>query len=358
MVGENCKRKLEQLRLDTLEQYKSKLQLNDTDMLFSDFMKLWLEETKRSIELSTYHSYYYMINNTICPYFEPLKIKLCDLTTSDIQRFYNHRMDVDGVSAQTVSRMHSNVHKALDYAVKTGRIKYNPSDNVDLPKRQRHIANYYEADELSKLLDYVSGQPIETVVRLAAWFGLRRGEILGLKWEYINFERRTLLVAGTVKDKCKPGEHKQLYYCDATKTSSSVRVLPMPQAAVSYLQSLKTAQDERKASDKYYNHQWDAFVCVRDNGDLIPLEYVSRVFPKVCEAAGLRRLKLHELRHTNLTLLLENGASVRDTSEWAGHSNTSTTLNIYSHVLSASKARLSSMIDELIPEKHNGEKIG
>ncbi len=356
MVGENCKRKLEQLRLDTLEQYKAKMGLVDNTMLFSCYMQQWLAETKHTIATSTYNSNYYTVHNTISPYFATRKIKLCDLTTSDLQKYYNYRIEVDGVSAQTVSRMHSIIHKALNYAIKTGRLSHNPSDNVELPKKTKHIANYYEVDELKKLLDNISGQPIEPVVRLAAWFGLRRGEIIGLRWDCIDFKRRILLVSGTVKDKGNPTEPRTLYFCDATKTSSSMRALPMPQSAVDYLQSLKADQDERKASNKAYNHTWDDFVCVRDNGDLLPLEYVSRAFPKLCEKAGLRKIKLHELRHTNITILLENGASVRDTSEWAGHSNTSTTLNVYNHVLSASRTRLSTMIDELIPANCNGEK--
>lgn len=81
-----------------------------------------------------------------------------------------------------------------------------------------------------------------------------------------------------------------------------------------------------------YNHVWDDFVCVRQNGDLIPLEYVTRTFPRLCEKSGMRPLRLHELRHTNLSLLLENGASMKELQEWAGHSSYSATANIYAHV--------------------------
>ena len=79
---------------------------------------------------------------------------------------------------------------------------------------------------------------------------------------------------------------------------------------------------------------------IRDNGDLIPLEYVSRAFPKLCEKSGLKRLKLHELRHTNISLLLEYGASMKELQEWAGHSNYNTTANIYAHIQEESKNRL------------------
>lgn len=121
----------------------------------------------------------------------------------------------------------------------------------------------------------------------------------------------------------------------------------MPKQAIEYLKALKEAQDIRKATNGY-NHQWDDFVCVRANGDLIPLEYVSRAFPKLCEKSGLKRLKLHELRHTNISLLLKHGASMKELQEWAGHSNYNTTANIYAHIQEESKNRLTNTIELLL----------
>ena len=121
----------------------------------------------------------------------------------------------------------------------------------------------------------------------------------------------------------------------------------MPKQAIEYLKALKEAQGIRKANSDY-NHQWDDFVCVRENGDLIPLEYVSRAFPKLCEKSGLKRLKLHELRHTNISLLLEHGASMKELQEWAGHSNYNTTANIYAHTQDEGKKRLTNTIEKLL----------
>ena len=121
----------------------------------------------------------------------------------------------------------------------------------------------------------------------------------------------------------------------------------MPKQAMEYLKNLKAIQDIRKSNDGY-NHQWDDFVCARENGDLIPLEYVSRTFPKLCEKCGLKRLKLHELRHTNISLLLQNGASMKELQEWAGHSNYNTTANIYAHIREESKNRLSKTIEKVL----------
>ena len=112
---------------------------------------------------------------------------------------------------------------------------------------------------------------------------------------------------------------------------------------------LKAQQAAHKATEGY-NHDWDDFVCVRPNGDLIPPEYVTRAFPKLCEECGLRRLKLHELRHTNISLHLAEGASMKELQEWAGHSSYATTANIYSHVQVQSKNRLMDTIGTLLKE--------
>ena len=227
------------------------------------------------------------------------------------------------------------------------RLNSNPADHVESPKKAPHIANYYTAEELKTLLSSASGTQLEPVVRLAAWFGLRRGEIIGLRWSSIDLENKMLSITGVVRDKGESQKSRDLYFVPAAKTRSSIRSFPMPESAVTYLQALKAEQDERRKR-LVYNHHWDDFVCVRDNGDLIPLEYVSRAFPRLCEKCGLPRLRLHELRHTNISLLLENGAGMKDLQEWAGYSSYSTTANIYSHVQANSKARLSASIEAIL----------
>lgn len=347
LVGDNCKRKLEQLRIKTLQEYDEKESLVDSDILFSDFLVQWLEDIKHSIELSTYHSYRQAVCNSIAPYFAERKIKLSELKPIHIQRFYNSKLD-DGLTGNTVLHLHANIHKALDYAVKTERLSRNPSNNLDLPKKEKHIANYYSAEELNILLDKAKGTPIETVVNLAAWFGLRRGEIIGLRWGCIDFDAKTLSVVGVMRDKSEPGKGRQMYYVPHTKTLSSIRSFPMPDEAVKYLSALKHEQDELKARYKHYNHKWDDFVCVRQNGDIIPLEFVPRAFPALCEKSGLRRLRLHELRHTNISVLLEAGASMKELQEWAGHSTYGTTANIYAHIQTKSKVKLTEMLNSII----------
>lgn len=347
-VDGNNKRKAEQKRVEVLREYETKISLNANDMLFSDFLRRWLEDSKRNISENTYHSYRQTVNSSICPYFDERKIKLCDLKPYHIQDFYKKKMDEEGLSANTIWHYHANIHKALDYAVKTERIKTNPSDRIELPKKEKHIAEYYTTDELKILMDKAKGSSLETVIYLAVWFGLRRGEIIGLKWDYIDFDAKTLSVIGTVTDKGTSGSRiENLKYRVGAKTASSIRSFPLTDEMVKYFKSLREKQliNQKKFN---YNTEWIEFVCVRDDGDLIPLDYVSRAFPRFLKNNGLKPIKLHELRHSNISLLIENGASMKEAQEWAGHSSYSTTANIYSHIQAKNKIKLTQTIQNLL----------
>ena len=139
-----------------------------------------------------------------------------------------------------------------------------------------------------------------------------------------------------------------LYFEPNAKNSSSLRTFPMSDAMIDYLQSIKAEQDKRREKIIRYNNEWDDFVCVRNNGDLITLDYVSSAFPRFCKQCGLKPIKLHDLRHSNITLLLENGASMKTVQAWAGHSNFSTTADIYSHIQTRSKDKLTSIINDVL----------
>lgn len=120
--------------------------------------------------------------------------------------------------------------------------------------------------------------------------------------------------------------------------------IPQKENVLAYLKKLKHYQDNRKSLPDY-NHQWDGYICLRPNGDMIPLEYMSRKIPELTVKAGLPRLKLHELRHTNISLLYEQGASWKELQEWSGDSTARLLMDTYTHVTNKSKAKLANMVD-------------
>lgn len=343
------KRRAEERCKELVLEWERRLALNKSEMAFVDFLKEWLEHHKHNIATTSYAEYKNMIDRIIIPYFDEYEkgLTLFDLEPQHIQDFYSYRMREHNTGARTIVKYNAVIHRALDFALKMKRIESNPADMVELPKVEEHRANFYTADELRILIDKSQGTPLEPVIKLAAWFGLRRGEIIGLRWSSINFDAKILSITGTIKDKTESGT--KAYYSNSAKTKSSIRSFPLTDEMVTYLKDLKAQQDQRRTMP-HYNHDWDDFVCVRNNGNLLRPGYVTQTFPKLCEECGLRKIKLHELRHTNISLLHSGGASLKEIQSWAGHSNFGTTLNVYTHITDQSKTKLTNTISSILSQ--------
>ena len=165
-----------------------------------------------------------MVERIIVPYFRKRGIKLVDLKATDLQDFYTKQLE--RVKANSVIHYHANIHKALKYAVKIDLIPTNPADKVERPKKNEFKGSYYSADEIHALTEIAEGTKLEIPVLLASFYGLRRSEVLGLKWDAIDFEANTLEVKHIVTQASIDGK-KVLVQADRAKTKSSLRTLPL-----------------------------------------------------------------------------------------------------------------------------------
>ena len=165
-------------------------------MLFADYLVQWLEIAKSTVKLTTYASYKELSNSRIIPYFRNLGVTLGDLKAVHIQAFYQEQLE--RVKPNTVIHYHAVIHRALKYAVKTDLIDVNPADKVDRPKKNEFTGNFYSKDEMNALFDAVRGSKIEVAVMLTAFYGLRRSEVVGLKWAAVDFEQNTIEICHTV----------------------------------------------------------------------------------------------------------------------------------------------------------------
>lgn len=267
----------------------------DDDILFSDFMLKWLEVTKSTVQITTYASYQGMVERVIVPYFRKRNIKLVDLKATDLQDFYNKQLE--RVKANSVIHYHANIHKALKYAVKIDLIPTNPADKVERPKKNEFKGSYYSAEEIHALTEVSEGTKLEIPVLLASFYGLRRSEVLGLKWDAIDFEANTLEVKHIVTQASIDGK-KVLVQADRAKTKSSLRTLPLVPPIRDRLLMLKGQQDTyRRLCGKSYNREYLGYLCVDEIGNIIRPNYVSEQFPKLLEKNGLRPIRFHDLRH-------------------------------------------------------------
>ena len=302
----------------------------ESQMLFADYLDQWLKIVKSTIKLITYASYVDAVEKRINPYFREQGITLADLQASDIQRFYT--IQLERVKPTTVIHYHAVIHRALKYAVKTDLILSNPADKVDRPRKEAFQAGFYDKDELNALFAVVKGSQLEIPVMLAGFYGLRRSEVLGLKWDAIDFNNNTITIRHTITTFNVDGKRVTVA-SDTTKTKSSMRTLPLVPLFRERLLALKAEQlENRRLSGKSYNMQYIDYICVDEIGDLTAPNYITGAFPKLLERSGLRRIRFHDLRHSCASMLLANGVAMKQIQEWLGHSDFSTTANIYAHL--------------------------
>lgn len=300
------------------------------DILFTDFLLKWLRVAKSTVKLTTYASYEMMATRIIIPYFETLNIKLKELTTEDIQEFYSAQLE--RVSANTVIHYHAVIHRALKYAVKIKTIQSNPAVNVERPRKEKFIGSFYDKKEINTLFDIIQGHPLEVAIKLAAFYGLRREEIIGLKWNAIDFENNTLTIQHTVTECNLDGKHIEVA-SDTAKTDSSLRTMPLVTNFREMLLAKKEKQEHyRKLCGRSYCKEYLDYIFVNEMGERWKPRYLSDGFKRILEQNGLRRIRFHDLRHTCASLLLANNVPMKKIQEWLGHSDFSTTANIYAHL--------------------------
>ncbi len=313
-------------------------------MYFDDYMVAWLKLMRNTWAPNTYTGYKQNINGVIVPYFRGKKIRVMDLQPEDIQEFYRYCMEERKVSGNTVIHYHANIHKALKYAVKIKKIVANPSDAIQRPKVDQPVIGYYTVEELQALFDVVRGDWIEFGVIMAAVYGLRREEVIGLRWSGVDFYNNRILINHTVTV-AKPDDKRIMVAADRTKNKSSNRAMPMIPDVRELLLKMKAQQEEyKKVCGNCYNQEFSDYICVNQMGDLINPDSLTKRFAYLVKKYGLKKITYHGLRHTCASILLKDGAAMKDIQEWLGHSNYATTANIYTHLDERSKVKCADLV--------------
>ena len=266
-----------------------------SDMLFADYLLEWLEIAKGRLAVATYSSYAAMIKKPVGPYFHQRNLTLRELEARHLQMFYSEMLRK--VKPNTVIHYHAIIHSALKYAVKTDMLVQNVADKVDRPKKNSFQPVFLSAEEMQKMFEALRGTKLELPVLVAAFYGFRRGEVLGLKWDAIDFERGTISVIRTVTTITLDGKQTEIEQQSA-KTKSSLRTLPLIGSFREYFLQVKEAQElNKQVCGNCYNHEYDGFVFVDELGERMRANYLTSAFPKFLEDHGLRRMRFHDLRH-------------------------------------------------------------
>lgn len=314
--------------------------LDDGRVLFLDFMRDWLDNVMAyKVKENTLEQYNLTFDRYISEYKPFHDLKLQDLTPPMLQSYYSEQVKA-GLSPNTVRKHHANIHKCLDYAVRLGMIAFNPSAQVELPAKQKYTgATACTPGQLQGLLQLFRGDPLETVLMLGIAYGLRRSEVCGLRWDAVDMEAGTLHICHTAVK-----ANGRVLYSDSTKTATSNRVLPLTASMREYLGSVRERQEENK---RLFGRDYadSGYICVKPDGTPIDPDFVTHHFRRVLVANDVPIIRFHDLRHSAVNTLRKGGCDVKDIQAWLGHSDVSTTLNIYGHILQGDMARLGNVVD-------------
>src|SRR5215213_8794729 len=302
--------------------------VDDKNLTVSEYLDRFLEDVQRgSVRESTYSRDKYLVSNHVKPAFGRVKLK--NLSAMHLQRLYREKQDA-GLSASTVQKVHHILHKALAQAVRWDLIARNPTDNVKAPTPTPKEMHPLSASEARELLEAASGDRLEALYVLAVHTGMRRGELLGLKWDDVDLERGLLRLRHAL---VREGGKSVLGDLKTPKSRRSVRLTAVATNALRGHLERQLTEMERMGS----LYQPGGLVFATEHGTLInPSNLRNRSFkPLLRRAFGESGSDIcfHDLRHTCATLLLSQGTHPKLVQELLGHASIAMTLDTYPHYL-------------------------
>lgn len=308
-------------------------------MTLGNWLVTWLNEYAiNSVKHSTRVSYEMYITKHINPFIG--KVKLVDLKTDIIQKFYNEKLEngrIDGyggLSPKTIKNIHNLLHKALDQGLENGLINKNPTEFVQLPKITKTKMRVLYPKEHKKIIEASYTEKYGFIVRLALETGMRLGELTALQWRDINLSDKSLIVSRTLnrlKNYDKSINSKTVLVEGEPKTKNSMRSIPLSTKVIEELKIIKVEQIKNKEIWKQgYNEK--EYIFANELGKPIEPRTMQDVFKNIVAKANIRNTNFHALRHTFATRALEAGIQSKVVSEILGHSTVGITLDLYSHV--------------------------
>ena len=312
----------------------------DRDILFTDYMDLWLSGKKKELEASTYEGYTYRILH-IKEYFESKKLKVNEVSPRIISQYFQYELEFGKtsqktgekgpLSIRTVRSRRSILVAVFNQAMIDGLISQNPVTPVAVKgKKNCDFAEeelFLTETEVTSLLKFLSKEypRLLPIAFFGAYLGIRRSELLGLKWSAVDFQKKTISIENTVV------KVKSVIEKLSTKTRSSRRCLPLFDNACKCLLQVKNEQEKYRAFfGNTYKNTGD-YIFTREDGSCYDPDLLSKQFTKAMGKYGRPEISLHKLRHSCASMAINRGWSVKQLQYWLGHSDVQTTMNIYAH---------------------------
>lgn len=323
----------------TFEQIRGGLTYEGTQVTLEKFINAWLDGKELSRRPKTVFQYRTLATQHVLPALG--KMKLQNIQPAHIRQLYVVKKE-DGLGARTLQMVHGLLYGALNQAVKEGIIGRNPVTAVDRPKVERSEMQIFTEEQARQFLIATTGATFEALFYLALTTAMREGEILGLKWADLDWDRCTLHVQRQLQQVENLG-----YVFSPPKTKAGRRHIKLGDATLGQLTAHRERQQLAKA---VAGARWQENDLVFPTTIGTPLDYgrVTKEFKSILKKAGLPDLRFHDLRHTSISLLLEGGTPINTVQQRAGHSKASITTDIYGHSSLRSQNQAADTIEELV----------
>ena len=341
------KRDAETLLVQLLHQRDTGIDVPPGKITLGQFMERWLEDYARpNVSPKTLLQYTDFVRRGLIPALG--SIPLAKLRPQHIQAYYSHALQhgradgKGGLSAKTVLHIHRLLREALQHAVKWQVLARNPADAVEPPRPQRYNPPVLSPEEVRRLLTKAADKPSGAIIHTAVMSGLRRGELLGLRWRDVDLDAGLLHVVQSAQ--WLPG---QGWSFRQPKTHHGRRPVALAPATVEVLREHRRRQlkDRLALGEAYRDHD---LVFATPLGTPIDTSNLRRAWDRIVNAAGLPHLRFHDIRHVHATLMLAGGVHPKVVAERLGHANVGITLDTYSHVLPNLQAQAATALERLL----------
>ena len=311
--------------------------------LFMDCLDEWLERKRKDIRANSIEAYESYIKNHIRPYWEPKGMYVNEISVQDVQRFIDYEYK-SGQSSRSIQKHLVVINGVFDEAIRFGELQYNPCRNVKLPRAEPFKGQAYSLDQVNSLLDGIKGHAVEPAIMLAIYLGLRQSEIAGLRWQDVDFDENIVRIRNTVVRFSNSYEREQ------TKSKASRRDLYLPMALREYLLKL---QEQQRLNNTLCGKDFvdSNHICQWPDGSPQEPGWIYKNYKRIQKALGLPSIRLHDLRHTAGSLLINNGQTIKQVQSFLGHEKAATTLDIYAHVDLEGKKDTAAAMDSLLARK-------
>lgn len=347
------KKQAEKTMRTMMEELEGQTYVKENKLTVGEWTMKWFSMYLKNLSPTTLQGYEYQIKNYVLP-DRIASIYIQDLTTSDVQKWINKLSEESPVShkamsGKSVKNIYHNLSAAMDKAVELDLVKKNVCKYVNLPKVTRYQAEVYDEKEIEKLILAAEGTDMELLIMIDVSLGLRRGELLGLKWKHIDFENKLVHIEENMVE-VKSTVDSTRTITKAPKSQSGNRVIPISDSLCTYLKNAKKQYlEQMMKSGRLWSNE--GYVICQPDGKPYKPASISKKFNKFLKDNNLKHIRLHDIRHTNATLMLKEGISPKVAQMRLGHSDFSTTMNIYSHVLKSVETSAAETIETFIFDK-------